>query len=54
MLEYSHMGAQSKLSRNKRTEIQRRNIANQPARTEANRKRKQAKHLRKYPNYKPV
>lgn len=40
----------SKLSRNKRTEAKKRKIAAQPARTEANRKRKLAKHIREFPN----
>lgn len=44
------MANQSKLSRNKRTERQKQRTAEQPMRTEVNRKRKIAKHLRLHPN----
>lgn len=43
-------GGHAKLSKNKRTETQKQRRSQQPLRTEANRKRKRLKHLRKYPN----
>lgn len=48
------MGKVSKLSRSKRTEIQKQRLAAQPGRTEANRKRKQARHTKKHPNDKTI
>lgn len=44
-------GGSNKKDRNKRTEVQKRRLNEQPARTEANRKRKWRKHLKKHPNH---
>lgn len=42
-------GGHDKKSRNKRTEVQKRNAAARPAITERNRKRKQQRHLSLHP-----
>ena len=44
------MSKLSKLSRNRRTENQKRRASEQPARTLANRKRKREKHMKNHPN----